>query len=128
MVDAKLWPVFSEYIRLKYSDPKGFITCYTCGGIRFWRYCDAGHGLGRQHLATKYNEVNVRPQCKPCNGFHGGKREEFKRKMDLEHGEGTWERLEVETKRRVSWAQFDIEQMILFYKEEVKKLKNEKCL
>lgn len=89
---------------------------------------DCGHGIGRQHLATKYSEINNRPQCGVCNGFEGGKREVFKERMNKEHGAGTWERLELGSRRAVSWAEFDIETMIGFYKGEVKKLKKEKGL
>ena len=126
--DKKLWKIFSEYIRLKYSSENGYCTCYTCGAIRFWRGCDAGHGIGRQFMATKFEEINVRPQCKPCNGFHGGKREVFKEKMDLEHGTGTWEKLELRARQRFSYSDFEIQELIKFYSEEVKRLKKEKGL
>ena len=126
--DSKLWKVFSEYIRLKYSSENGYCTCYTCGAIRFFRNCDAGHGIGRQFKATKFEEINVRPQCKPCNGFNGGKREVFKEKMDKEHGAGTWEKLELRARQRFSYSDFKIGELIKFYSEEVKRLKKEKGL
>lgn len=87
-----------------------------------------GHGHGRQHLATKYEEANNRPQCGPCNGFEGGKREIFKEKMDKEHGAGTWERLELKSRQVFHLDDFEIEELRKYYSEEVKKLKKEKDL
>lgn len=126
--DSKLWKVFSEYIRLKYSDDAGICFCYTCGRPGFWREMDCGHGIGRQHKATKYEEINNRPQCGNCNGFEGGKREVFKERMNKEHGAGTWEMLELKAKGVVKFTDFEIEVMIKFYKTEVYLLKEFKSL
>src|SRR5436190_1999057 len=108
MNDAKLWKVFSEYIRLKFSDDNGYCSCYTCGVIRHWKKIDCGHGIGRQHMSTKYDERNNRPQCKHCNGFHGGRREVFKEKMDREHGPGTWDLVELKSRQRSKIGEFEI--------------------
>jgi len=126
--DSKLWAIFSKFIRLKFSDEKGFCTCYTCGRIGFWSAMDCGHGISRQHLATKFDERNNRPQCGPCNGFEGGRREVFKEKMDQEHGAGTWDRMELKARGVYHRSDFDFEVMIKYYSEEVKKLKKEKGL
>lgn len=126
--EQKLWKVFSEYIRLKFSNENGYCQCYTCGAIRFWRSFDAGHGIGRQHKATKFDEKNVRPQCKPCNGFEGGRREEFKRKMDLEHGAGTWDLMELKSKQRTKIGDFEFDVLMKHYGRLVRALKKEKGL
>src|SRR5687767_4246038 len=72
-LDGILWKVFSEYIRLRDSDDKGFCKCFTCPNIRFWNKGDCGHGIPRQYKSTKFNERNNHFQCKHCNGFEGGK-------------------------------------------------------
>lgn len=126
--DAKLCKVFSEYIRLKYSDGNGICFCYTCGRPGFWKTFDCGHGIPRQHLATKFEEINNRPQCTTCNWAEGGKREKFKERMDQEHGSGTWEKLELRARSRVSLSSFEIEEMVKIYSAEVKRLKKEKGL
>lgn len=126
--DSKLWAIFSKFIRLKYSDDQGFCTCYTCGRIGFWSAMDCGHGVPRQYLATKFDERNNRPQCGPCNGFEGGRREVFKEKMDKEHGPGTWDLMELKSKKKFTYSQFGIETLIRFYTDEVATLKSGKGL
>ena len=63
MRDDKLWIWFSRYIRLRDSDENGYCSCFTCGRINLWKYMDAGHGLGRQHLGIKYHEKNNVTNC-----------------------------------------------------------------
>lgn len=126
MSDDKLWKVFSIYIRLKYSNENGYCQCYTCGAWRYYTGCDAGHGIGRQYKATKFDEKNVRPQCKPCNGFHGGKREMFKEAMDKEHGPGTWDLMEFKARQVANVGQFEWDVLAKHYSKEVAKLKKEK--
>lgn len=128
MSDAKLWKAFSLYIRLKHSDENGYCKCYTCGAVRHYSKLDCGHGIGRQHKATKFDEKNNRPQCKPCNGFEGGKREEFKRQMDLEHGPGTWELMELKARQTVKRGQFEFDVLEKYYKGLVKELLKTKTL
>lgn len=128
MSDAKLWKAFSQYIRLKHSDENGFCKCYTCGAVRHWKKIDCGHGIGRQHKATKFDEKNNRPQCKHCNGFEGGKREEFKKQMDLEHGPGTWELMELKARQTSKRGQFEFDALEKHYKKLVIELLKQKHL
>lgn len=126
--DKKLWKIFSLYIRLKFSDENGYCKCYTCGAIRYYTDLDCGHGIGRQHKATKFDEKNNRPQCKPCNGFHGGMRERFKEAMDKEHGAGTWDLMEIKSRQKSTMGAFEIYELEKYYKQEVKELIEEKHL
>lgn len=126
MKTDKLWKAFSEYIRLRDSDENGFCKCFTCGRIKFWKDCDCGHGIPRQHKATKYNEKNNHAQCKHCNGFEGGMREAYKKEMDRRYGEGTWDRMLIASKSTFKISRFDIEMMTKYYQEEAKKLKQSK--
>jgi len=128
MSDAKLWKVFSEFIRLRDTNEEGFGKCYTCPRIIFWRNGDAGHGIGRQHKATKFNEINSHLQCKHCNGFEGGKREVYKEEMDKQYGEGTWAKMEIASRQICKRGKFEIETMTEYYKKEVLTLKQQKRL
>lgn len=128
MSDAKLWKAFSLYIRLKHSDENGYCKCYTCPAIRHYTKIDCGHGIGRQHKATKFDEKNNRPQCKKCNGFEGGKREEFKKQMDLEHGAGTWDLMELKTRQTVKRGQFEFDVLEKHYKKLVSELLKTKSI
>lgn len=121
--DKKLWPVFSEFIRLRDADENGMCSCFTCGLMRHWKQMDCGHGLGRQHKSTKYHEKNNHAQCKRCNGFEGGMRERYKENVDKKYGKGTWDLLEMMSRKPSKWGVFEIEQLIIYYKKEVEKLK-----
>src|SRR3990167_1977322 len=69
--------VFSEYIRKKNANHQGFVTCITCKKIEFWKDTDAGHYISREHLETRFDERNVWPQCRACNRFHEGRKDEY---------------------------------------------------
>lgn len=126
MDDRKLWKAFSEYIRLRDSDENGICSCFTCGLRRHYKQIDCGHGIGRQHWGTRYSEKNNHAQCKRCNGFEGGKREVYKEKVDKLYGKGTWDLLEVLSKKAKKPSQFEIDVMTDHYKKEVIKLKSNK--
>lgn len=122
MNDKKLWKVFSEYIRRRDSNKDGFGKCFTCHRIIHWKKGDCGHGIGRQHRVTKYNEKNNHLQCKLCNGFEGGKREIYKEEMNKRYGAGTWELMELASKKPAKLGQFEIDQLEKYYKEKLKTL------
>lgn len=120
MNDKRLWKVFSEFIRRRDADENGYCKCFTCGLVRHWRQLDCGHGIGRQHLGTKYNEKNNHAQCKRCNGFEGGMREVYKENMNKRYGPGTWEMMELASKKRSSMGQFEIDALEKYYKNKIK--------
>lgn len=76
--------IFSLYIRRKYADKNGEASCYTCGKIYKWQELQCGHFVSRQHLATRYDERNVRPQDIGCNIFGGGRVATFATKLESE--------------------------------------------
>lgn len=128
MNDAKLWKVFSEYIRLRDCDESGNGSCITCGRLIHYSRGDCGHGIPRQHKATKFNEQNNHLQCKRCNGFEGGKREVYKEEVNKRYGPQTWEKLEVMSRMTCKRDQFEIEVMTKHYKKLVDELRKTKHL
>jgi len=122
MNENKLWKVFSQYIRLRDADENGICTCITCPRRAHWKKMDTGHGIPRQHKATKYNEKNNHAQCKPCNGFEGGKREIYKEQVDKRYGKGTWDKMLIASKTQLKLSQFEIDEMERYYKLRVKEL------
>lgn len=124
--EAMLWKIFSEFIRLRDADENGICKCFTCGVLRHWKKIDCGHGIPRQHKATKYHSWNNHAQCKHCNGFEGGMREAYKVKMDKRYGEGTWDKLLILSKKTVKLGSFEFQTMRDYFKKEVEKLKQEK--
>lgn len=128
MTDGKLWKIFSTYIRLRDSDENGNCKCITCGRLGHWKNFDCGHGIGRQHKATKYHEFNNHAQCKKCNGFEGGKREVYKEEINKKYGSQTWEKLEIMSRSTCKRGKFEHDVMTTYYKNEVKKLRELKGL
>lgn len=126
--DAKLWKIFSQYIRLRDSNENGYCTCFTCGAIRYWKNMDCGHGQGRQHMATKYAEQNNHAQCKLCNGPGEGKKDKYKIAMDKKYGPGTWDMMELKSRMKTKLGAFEFKTMEFYYKQEVEKLKASKNL
>lgn len=122
-LESKLWDAFSEFIRLRDADKDGYCKCFTCNNIRYWRDGDCGHGIPRQHKATKYNERNNHWQCKHCNGFEGGKREAYKAEMDRRYGPNTWDLMEAASKRPYKLTRFEMSVMLEHYKRESDKLR-----
>lgn len=64
---------FSKMRRLQEANGS-YCTCVTCGKIEHWKKCDAGHYVERDILWTRFDKMNVFPQCIPCNRFKGGRK------------------------------------------------------
>lgn len=128
MNDKKLVVVFSQFIRLRDSDQNGYCRCFTCPVVRYWSDMDCGHGHGRQHLGTKYNEQNNHAQCKGCNAFHGGRREIYKAEVDKRYGPGTWDQMEILARKPLKLGQFEVDIFVKHYAKEVARLKQAKGL
>jgi hypothetical protein len=125
-LEDKLWEIFSVFIRLRDSDSQGICTCFTCGRLRHWTKVDCGHGIGRQHNATKFNEWNNNAQCKACNGFEGGMREKYKENMNKKYGPQTWEKMEIAARQTMKWSAPLLQNNIEYYTEQVRILKEQK--
>ncbi len=104
----KLDKVFSEYIRTRDMDSDGQATCFTCGVKKPWKQMHAGHFQSRSKLNTRFNPVNVQPQCPRCNLWSQGEQYQFGINLDKRYGKGTSERLrqESEQTRRISAAEY----------------------
>ena len=79
--------VFSQYIRLKYSDENGYCRCISCGKIHFWKDIQCGHYMSRRYMSTRWSEDNARPQDAACNIFNQGNIQMYRRALIKEIGE-----------------------------------------
>jgi len=66
--------------------------------------------------------MNVKPQCKRCNGFRSGEQYIFARNLDLEYGEGTAMELERLSNTTKKWSAEELEALIDVYNRRVRKL------
>lgn len=98
MSEARLWKVFSQYIRLRDADENGFCKCITCAVRKFWKEMDCGHGHGRQAGAIKYHEWNNHAQCGRCN-LDGGRQDVYKIEVNKRYGPHAWDLLELATRK-----------------------------
>ena len=125
----KLDEVFSQYIRLKHSDSRGYCKCISCGKYHFWKDIQNGHYMSRRYLSTRFSEDNCRPQCVACNIFNQGNAQMYRRALIEEIGEDRVNQVEITARTSLrSISSFEYEQLIKYYKARVELLKKEKNL
>ena len=124
--DLDKW--FSLYIRIKYSDDNGLVECYTSKRKYHYKQIHAGHFISRRHLATRWCEVNVKPQSAADNLFGQGEQYKFGLQLDAEYGKGTAEKLQKKSRQNIKMTRVDYIEKISYYKSIVKNLKSEKNL
>jgi len=122
--DLDKW--FSLYIRLKDANEFGMVQCYTSGRIYHYKKIHAGHFISRRYLATRYCEINVKPQSAADNIFGQGCQFQFGINLDHEYGEGTAEEIQIKSKQSVKITRVEYEEKIIYYKKLVENLKKEK--
>jgi hypothetical protein len=120
----KLDKIFSIWIRSKDADHAGMVDCFTCGVSKSWKYeIDAGHFMGRGKYATRWDEQNVKPQCKKCNGFRSGEQYLFSKHLDEEYGKGTADELVYQSNQLAKFTNDELLKKIEHFTELVKSLK-----
>lgn len=120
---------FSRYIRLKYSDSRGYCRCISCGKVYFWKEIQNGHYMSRRYMSTRFSEDNCRPQGVECNIFNQGAIQMYRRALIKEIGEQRVDLIEVRARQEnKNWSLFELKQLIEYYKKEVDKLLDEKNL
>lgn len=120
---------FSRYIRLKYSDSRGYCRCISCGKVYFWKEIQNGHYMSRRYMSTRFSEDNCRPQGVECNIFNQGAIQMYRRALIKEIGEQRVDLIELRARQEnKNWSLFELKQLIEYYKKEVEKLLDEKNL
>jgi hypothetical protein len=112
----KLDTVFSQYIRLSNADNNGYCTCVTCNKKIYWKEIQAGHFMSRKHYSIRWDERNVKPQCKACNVFRYG--EQFKYSLYL--GQDLSNELHSLSHKTIKYSNVELLDMIKYYSELVK--------
>ena len=116
----KIDKVFSEYIRRRDCNEDGYCECISCGKTIHFSESDAGHFIGRQHMATRWEERNVYAQCRKCNRFEYGRQYEY----SLHLGKDLANLLLIKSKQMCKYN--DIEFQIIFetYRDKLQSLKD----
>lgn len=118
----RLDKVFSQWVRRKDADHRGYVECWTCGKVLPWSRVDAGHFQSRAKFSTRWDEMNVKPQCKGCNGFRSGEQFKFARKLDAVYGPGTAEEIERISNQTRKYSVEELEALIDVYNRRLRKL------
>lgn len=123
---TKLDKVFSEYIRLRDAMDNGFFRCISCGQIKPFGQADNGHYINRQHMSTRFDEMNCNAQCRRCNRFMEGNIQNYRKGMVAKYGEQKVILLESRQGIIRKFSDFEYEERIKHYKALNKKFRKEK--
>ena len=125
----KLDTIFSQYIRLKYSDKNWYCKCVSCGKVDLYKNMHCAHWISRGKMIYRFDEENCRPWCPACNTY----RPEFHiREFTVFQIKRLWQKKVDEMRQKANevrkFKTSELETMIEFYKKEVDKIKKKKNL
>lgn len=122
----KLDRIFSQYIRLRdMMMPGRVFRCISCGTVMSIRQADCGHYINRQHMATRYSEVNCNAQCRHCNRFDEGNMSGYRAGLVKKYGETKVIMLEAQKNEVRKYSDFEYQALIAHYQKEVKRMLDE---
>lgn len=119
----KLDRVFSQYIRLRdMMMPGRVFRCISCGAVMSIRQADCGHYINRQHMATRYSEVNCNAQCRHCNRFDEGNMSGYRAGLVKKYGEAKVIMLEAQKNEVRKYSDVEYQALITHYQKEIKRM------
>lgn len=115
----------SQYIRRKFANYAGNVTCVSCGKVLHWKDAHCAHFIERGKKATRWLEENLHPACSSCNVY----RKEFHLReytlamIDL-HGRGFIDELRTMANKVLSASQVRqlAEEAIEYYSTALKEI------
>lgn len=119
---ADLDIIFSRYIRLKDADLYGKVACISCGKKEKWTMMDCGHFIPREHMYTRFSELNCAPQCQHCNRYMRGNLSAYAKALELIRP-GTVEMLWEQSRTIYKFDYSELKLMISNYSRKLKQLK-----
>src|SRR3990167_3913 len=102
---------FSKWVRERGSR-QGCNQCVTCGRWLPISDLDSGHYVSREYHSLCYDERNVWPQCKSCNRFKEGRKDQFALFLIRKFGPHILEELDQERKKVKQWSEKDLIKLI----------------
>ena len=114
----KLDRIFSEYIRKRDADKKGFVKCITSGKKYYYTEVDAGHFISRKEMSTRWNEENVYAQSRYDNRYRYGKQYEYSLALEKKK-KGLPKHLYKLSKETVKYSIEDLQELIDKYKKKL---------
>lgn len=123
---VRLDSVFSQFIRLRDAGKDGGIRCVSCGQRFEPDYIDCGHYIPREHMATRFSEMNCHAQCHFCNRQKRGNLEAYRDALVTMYGEEAVEGLEQRKYQAYKLSVSDLQDKLVFYRGEVRLLRLQK--
>jgi hypothetical protein len=118
--------VFSLFVRLRDSDSQGTVTGFITGERIWWRDCDAAHYCSRQHMATRYDEMNVHACSVDSNRYDQDHLEKYGQALNKKYGWDEVLRLVNKSHQLTKFTAFELQEMIDRYKITVAELRRVK--
>ena len=81
---------------------------------------DAGHFQTRAKYSTRWDEMNVKPQCKHCNMTNGGHQYEFALQLDRDYGPGTAEQVLRRSNELRKFTSKELQEMTALYRDKLR--------
>ena len=119
----RAWKAMSLYIRLKYADSSGYVSCVTCGATHDYRDMHAGHFVPKKRgNAIYFVEENCHPQCVTCNTYNGGNLIEYTRFIQDTYGPEKVDKLLELARTKVRFRLADYLEIEAEYKQKLAEL------
>lgn len=124
----KLDTVFSKFIRLRDTKQWNFKygRCISCGRVLPFDKLQCGHYHSRTHMNTRFDERNCNAECVSCNIFSADHLIGYRENLIKKIGEREVELLNVRAHQSKNYTCSELEILIKYYEQEVKKLQNGK--
>lgn len=123
----KTWTFCSEYIRRKYANKKGIVKCITCSRIGHWKSMHASHLVPGRTNGILFDERGIYPACVRCNIFKSGNLHSYmqflENKLGIDEARNLRDELIINGKKPVKLTAFDLEMLIVKYKDLIEDLK-----
>lgn len=120
---SKLDAVFSQYIRLRDASPDGTFVCISCGKRKSLRDAQCGHYFSRSNMSTRFDEDNCHAECVSCNCFDQKHLKGYYKSLIMKIGQERFLALEEKAKQMKKWSHYELEELIAYYKEEVRRIR-----
>ena len=121
----KAYKAFQMYLRTLWTT-SGQSQCYTCDRYYGFSNIQVGHWVTGHNNAVYINEDYVRPQCKGCNIFQGGRQGEFRDRLRKELGDEVVDFLLKASREKVDITVSDYQEMEAWYRQQKELLDNQR--
>lgn len=113
----KIDTIFSQYIRLKYSDKDWICLCVSCDAEKYRKDMHNAHFISRWRHNTRRDEDNCRPACAKCNSFSPEMHMRNFTVYQMDRlGRHEFDKLTARGEEDKSWKISEMEELLEFYR------------